>query len=129
MTSRQPEKEGQEHAGKIYLYEDAIVVPESTLAMLDFPYTVLNRQKAYEDIESLGARATTVINKKVNVSVPGFGLLCMNQVKVECDLCTEILQGELDAGWRILAICPQPDQRRPDYVLGRVKENTQQDDS
>lgn len=58
-------------------------------------------------------------NSRVNVHVPNFGMMQIQHVKVENDLCTEALQRELEGGWRILAICPQPDQRRPDYVLGR----------
>ncbi len=58
-------------------------------------------------------------NHKVNVVVPGFGLMAISKVKVENDLCTQELQRQLDIGWRILAICPQPNQRRPDYVLGK----------
>lgn len=61
------------------------------------------------------------VNTKVNVSVPGLGLLLLNEVKVVCDYCTDSLMGEMKEGWRIVAVCPQPDQRRPDYVLGRVK--------
>lgn len=55
-----------------------------------------------------------------NVSVGGLGLLIIDTVKVEVDLCTEALQQELNKGWRIVAICVQPDQRRPDYILGRT---------
>lgn len=59
-------------------------------------------------------------NKKVEVHVPGLGLLNINEVRVEEDCCTDNLQGLLEGGWRIIAACPQPDQRRPDYVLGRT---------
>jgi hypothetical protein len=38
---------------------------------------------------------------------------------VQTDLCTDSLRGYLEDGWHILAICPQPKQRRPDYVLGK----------
>jgi hypothetical protein len=72
------------------------------------------------DILALNTAPGTVVNQKVHVAVPGFGLMQINKVEVALDMCTEMLQGRLDAGWRILAICPQPDQRRPDYVLGRT---------
>ena len=36
------------------------------------------------------------------------------------DACTNALQENLDNGWRIIAVCPQP-QRRPDYILGRKR--------
>lgn len=59
-------------------------------------------------------------NDRVHVHVPGLGLMAVQQVEVRPDHCTEALQKDLDAGWRILAVCPQPDQRRPDYILGRT---------
>lgn len=60
-----------------------------------------------------------VLNQKVFVEVPNLGLMYINEVEVRTDLCTDELQRALNSGWRILAICPQPDQRRPDYILGR----------
>lgn len=58
-------------------------------------------------------------NEKCQVVVPGIGLLEVSEVYVEKDCCTEHLQAKLTEGWRIMAVCPQPDQRRPDYVLGK----------
>lgn len=58
-------------------------------------------------------------NTKVGVHISDLGLLNVKEVDVLGDACTDELQDWLDNGWRILAICPQPDQRRPDYVLGR----------
>lgn len=57
--------------------------------------------------------------KKSQVHLPGNELLYINEVVVHSDACTESLQKELDDGWRIVAVCPQASQRRPDYVLGR----------
>lgn len=77
----------------------------------------------HKSIDQIQARARSVINQRVNVAVPGFGLMAIRTVKVEVDLCTERLQEQLDLGWQILAICVQPDQRRPDYVLGKPEVN------
>lgn len=64
------------------------------------------------------------INQKVQVVVPGLGLLAINEVCNVNDCCTDYLRTEyLNEGWKILAICIQPDQRRPDYILGRTKES------
>lgn len=63
-----------------------------------------------------------MFNERVQVVVPGLGLMLINKVTVLTDYCTDGLQGFLVDGWRILAICPQPNQRRPDYVLGRVEQ-------
>jgi len=58
-------------------------------------------------------------NEKVDVHVSGFALMSINQIGLANDCCTEYLQEILNKGWRILAICVQPDQRRPDYVFGK----------
>lgn len=57
-------------------------------------------------------------NQKCDVHVPNMGLLNINRLAFATDICTEELQTILHKGWRILAICPQPNQRRPDYILG-----------
>lgn len=50
----------------------------------------------------------------------------VSEVKILNDCCTESLQRRLDEGWKILAICPQPHQRRPDYVVGKFGEKVEQ---
>jgi len=62
-------------------------------------------------------------NNRCDVHIGNLGLLNINQLAYTTDKCTEELQNILDEGWRILAVCPQPDQRRPDYVLGRYNES------
>ena len=61
-------------------------------------------------------------NQLVNVAVGG-STLHIDAVKVVEDYCTDQLQKELDSGWRIVAACVQPNQRRPDYILGKTNEN------
>lgn len=53
------------------------------------------------------------------VHLPGNELLRIHEVQVQEDCCTDHLQTQLKAGWRIIAVCPQP-SRRPDYILGRL---------
>jgi hypothetical protein len=55
----------------------------------------------------------------VQIHVPNFSLLNMNQVKLLEDCCTDKLQETLNEGWRILCICPPLNERRPTYILGR----------
>lgn len=57
-------------------------------------------------------------NQECNVHVPNLGLLNLNKLAYATDYCTEMLQERLLQGWRLIAVCPQPDQRRPDYILG-----------
>ena len=60
-------------------------------------------------------------NEKCNV-IPSRNFLNeVNEVQVYADCCTEVLQELLDKGWRIIAVCVQPDGRRPDYIIGRIK--------
>lgn len=78
-----------------------------------------------QKIDQLAARIsvsnpTQEFNNRVNVHIPGLGLLAITEVEVLKDACTAELQRELEKGWRILAICPQPDQRRPDYIIGKT---------
>ena len=57
----------------------------------------------------------------VQIHVPDFCLMQISEVEVIEDCCTDICQGMLDEGWRILAVCPPNAKRRPDYVFGRRK--------
>lgn len=58
-------------------------------------------------------------NEKVEVYTPGMALSLFNRTMLLEDSCTDALQAELDNGWKIIAACPQPNQRRPDFILGR----------
>jgi hypothetical protein len=74
---------------------------------------VNNLVKALADVEGRS------FNSKCNVHVGGGLLVTFNELKLSEDTCTDALQIELNDGWRIVAVCVQPDQRRPDYILGR----------
>ncbi len=63
------------------------------------------------------------LNQKCDVHIGGGLLMTVNEVEVCEDYCTNELQRRLEGGWRILAVCVQPDGRRPDYVLGRFNPN------
>ena len=62
-------------------------------------------------------------NTRVEVHASNSALMIYNEVEVFEDYCTDKLQEKLDEGYRILAVCVQPDQRRPDYILGRYTPN------
>lgn len=55
------------------------------------------------------------------ISVANVGLMQISRVDVLEDACTDQLQDHLDKGWRILAVCPPNDARRPTYVIGHFK--------
>lgn len=67
----------------------------------------------------LSSTGDTHYNSKCEVAMPGQALAMYNDTQLLTDGCTDALQNELTAGWRIIAACPQPNQRRPDYILGR----------
>jgi hypothetical protein len=74
-------------------------------------------------VSQLVQRMDAPLNTRVQVITPGHALQDYDEVCVESDCCTDHLQTMLNNDWRILAVCVQPDQRRPDYVLGRrIKE-------
>jgi len=68
---------------------------------------------------SFGATGNAHFNERVEVYTPGMGLMLFNSVMLAEDACTDALQTHLDQGWKIIAACPQPNQRRPDFILGR----------
>ncbi len=58
-------------------------------------------------------------NGRVEVHMPGQALSLYNDTLLLENSCSDDLQKALEDGWRMIAACPQPDQRRPDYILGR----------
>ena len=74
-------------------------------------------EKPIKLIQDVGGGNT--YNNKCEVHMPGYSLSLYNEMLLKESCCTDDLQSELNSGWRIIAACPQPDQRRPDYILGR----------
>lgn len=56
----------------------------------------------------------------VQIHLPNYVLTNFNKVCKLEDCCTYELQSHLDDGWRIIAICPPLNARRPDYILAKV---------
>lgn len=105
--------------GKLTGYESFIMDLETALSFRT-QFTVERAIGGTQALEDFRPRnEATPLNNKVKVIVPGLGLLDITTVEVMTDACTDLLNERLAAGWRILAICPQPDQRRPDYILGK----------
>lgn len=93
---------------------------------IKIPFRILEVTSFYRKPEEFQVRGTPApVNEKCNVIVAGVSMLHIDEVIVVTNCCTESLQTELNQGWRILAICVQPDQRRPDYVLGRSSKGVQ----
>lgn len=78
--------------------------------------------KQSETMSRIGENMTTGqhFNNKCEAPVPDAFLFKVNQTMLVADACSDYLQQQIKDGWRILTICPQPNQRRPDYILGRI---------
>lgn len=93
------------------------------LSLLGLQYTVKRFKGAYmaEGRAPKPADVAAGTTNVVQVAIPDLALLNIRAIQVVEDACTQLLQGLLDKGWRILAICPPHAQRRPDYILGHVE--------
>lgn len=74
----------------------------------------------YSDNGDIAAQNLSEAFNYSQVHLPGNELLYITEVSVITNACTDELRNHLIEGWKILAICPQVGQRRPDYVLGKV---------
>ncbi|QOS99967.1 hypothetical protein JNUCC42_04215 [Brevibacterium sp. JNUCC-42] len=87
--------------------------------------TVANMLKQMQEVQDKFQKALQSFdekiefNQKCDVHIGNLGLLNINQLGYAVNKCSKELQEVLNQGWRILAVCPQSNQRRPDYVLGR----------
>lgn len=87
---------------------------------LDPRGAIAHVERLIDKVESFAKDITNLqYNEKVEVYTPGMALMLFNRVMLLEDACSDALQTELDNGWKIIAACPQPNQRRPDYILGR----------
>ena len=87
--------------------------------MADLPLFKIVRM--FPKLGRIQPQIAPIINEKCQVAVGGVGMLSVDEIKNMDDCCTDALRREMQDGWRILAICVQPNQRRPDYILGRTR--------
>lgn len=76
-----------------------------------------------KQFEQLSKFSSQQFNEKCNVPNYDTSMQLINQILLLEDCCSDYLQQALSEGWRIIAISPQPNQRRPDYILGRHTDN------
>ena len=86
--------------------------------MIEAHTALMNKQ-----FEQLTKFSTQQFNEKCNVPNYDTSMQLINQILLLEDCCSDHLQLALSEGWRIVAISPQPNQRRPDYILGRHTDN------
>jgi hypothetical protein len=99
-------------AGEEAKVEREVKLTDSTQDMLDAMRQVATKLEAMKG-------GGDQFNARCDVHMPGNALMSFNVTMLLESSCTDELQAQLDKGWRIIAACPQPDQRRPDYILGR----------
>lgn len=59
----------------------------------------------------------------VNIAIPNASLFAVQTLQVIENECTNYVQMWLDKGWRIVAVCPPNDCRRPTFILGHADRN------
>lgn len=112
------------------------------LAIAGIPFTVKQKVNVVVDITSqlmevankpiklaMENSGGDTYNNKCEVHMPGNMMAMYNEMLLLEDSCTDELQNALNSGWRLVAACPQPDQRRPDYILGRFNPEFDGDNS
>lgn len=106
---------------KFYI-EKAIEPQEPSPALLQGILVEMEEKmrRAQKAVDSLH---NNTFNQKVNVHVGGGLITTYNELKLREDSCSDLIQNDLNSGWRVIAVCVQPDQRRPDYILGRFNPN------
>lgn len=83
--------------------------------------TVQNKIDSFQ--KQVDAFSNNTFNQRVDVHMAGGVMSMYNELMLKEDCCTDEMQNYLNDGWRIIAVCVQPDQRRPDYILGRYNPN------
>lgn len=79
----------------------------------------LNNFSVALDAIRTSLETATMLNQACNVGAGGTSLLGINQLMLLENACTDAVQHLLKQGWRIVSALVQPNQRRPDYVLGK----------
>lgn len=100
-------------------YEDKDALEAAKAAIEPINFELLVEELAKKISSTVGEGQNINYNNKLEVHQPSMPLFFFNEYTVLTDCCTDHLQEHIEKGWRVVCVCPQPDQRRPDYVLGR----------
>ena len=79
----------------------------------------------FKRIKGLGSTSPDIHQTIYQISVANVGLMQIERVEVLEDCCTDELQRWLDKKWRILAVCPPNDARRPSYIMGHFEKDAE----
>lgn len=99
---------------------ESIGLPDDAVTYKPMPRLTLP-QKIHDVLNSKECGETRALAPRmVQIHLPGHDLPAMMCVTNLDNVCTNEVDEYLKQGWRILAILPQPNNRRPDYILGRT---------
>lgn len=98
-----------------YNYRDVLMDSDEVAA-----WTEAGIEITMSKVKGIGSNSRSLPDVIYQISVPNVGLMQVQLVEVLEDCCTNELQGWLDKGWRILAVCPPNDTRRPTYIVGHT---------
>jgi len=134
------DKEAEEVEEKFFAQDFFLPIDKLINAGLAFRVKETDEKErgVFKQITTLSDRALSLVDKTAPVTfvppnsvVNNFNVYAhesffvkINEVDVETDCCTDQLRNRLSEGWHIMAVCPQPKQRRPDYVLGRIRKES-----
>ena len=122
----QPEPEVPDYSSLVNVKPGLIFTAEDivTLSSRKIAFTIIS-SKSFDMPKAKVPEGNSFANynNKVEVHMPGQALANYNELMLLEDCCTDEVARSLDNGWRIIASCPQPDQRRPDWILGRYNPN------
>jgi hypothetical protein len=122
---------GQKHQPQVLVTDSQLVdlwlaghPPDAIISSMDLSAPAIARPfevaaQRFEQQMTMSSPFESHFNERCEVHMPGQALATYNETLLLEDACTDLLQGKIDEGWRIIAACPQPDSRRPDYILGR----------
>lgn len=94
-------------------------IPSEHINLKPLPRLTMMRDK-FRKLNSAIPDERRAAGDTYQVNLPGFDLLAMREIGYREDACTEDVDALLKQGWSILAILPQPNHRRPDYIIGRT---------
>lgn len=79
-----------------------------------------------ESLEMMGGASINSKNvfeaaKRNQIMLPNNLMLDMKELHVEINACTNSINELLKEGWKLIAVLPQHQQARPDYILGKTE--------
>lgn len=112
---------------KFYLHDDLIGTVDDLAVLTRFgitPHVSRVRGIFQESLRNIGVPDPEPKQQQVvNITIPNAALFSVQTLQVLENECTDYVQNWLDKGWRIVAVCPPNDCRRPTFILGHADRN------